>query len=764
MTNIHSKRKKSNYMMQTVFFLSFLLFIIIAIFSCVVTIFFSFRTDSIYTHLNSQSLQQLAGFTDKYIFENSDRICNTYFNKDAEYEPAKKFFNNMENMSHEEMQSVQNELLSIKKNNPSLSDIYLYNSRFDSFISTCDGIVFGASDARNNLTIENRFFTYLDHINTDFYVPQDDNIMLRNQEGRIIYVHYVSSDETTSFGTKQVSCVLMLIDVENIISFLKQIEVPGIQSFAIIDHNQKVLIRSDNFPGINTLAEENNIDFDKVASSKSGNITTGLLGKRSSCVWFKSDIHDWNYMYVLSLSDTSRNIFLLVLGVMIIAFFVTFGGYVVIRISSQKFYKPFNLTMQKALENLAGDETSEDEFEILNHLIDEYSNRKKEIAIMHEEYSYLSLRINALDIIRGFTPKNDSTVNERLLAYGIDFTKKEYGLILIEFDPIFLSSFTVDQNDFILYDIMDVLIETFNCIVAATTRNTIELVVNYDNIDYADISAELKKLILEKSIINIYCCPIVHSLADIPAYHTQALDMTKYSYLYGYDNVFNVDELIQQDMNNSLLSDNDIALLETLLKNGNAEQFNQECNRILAQVKSEKCSYQYAQNVILNIFSTLCRVAKELSVPIHQSDFFNKITSNRNFDTTTMYLFEFSDQLFDKISNKDKERKFDMISNIKDYIEEYITEDVSLSSIAQHFNLSVGYLSKFFKENTGVPFSKYIIEKKFSHAAIMLIEHPERTVADIANEFGYFDTAYFSRQFKAHYGVTPVQYRKANQK
>lgn len=760
----HAKLKKSNYMMQTVFFLSSIMLVLIGIFSCIVTIFFSYRTDSMYTSLNSQALEQLAVFTDEYIFENIDKICDTYFNTDSEYEPAKKFFNNLEDMSRDEMLQIRQELFSIEKNNAFLKNIYLYNSRFDSFISTGDGIVFGASDSRNHLSIENRFFTYLDSINSNFYVPQDDNVMLRDQDGLIIYVHYVSSNEDEVFRNKQVSCVVMVIDVKTIVEFLQKIEVSGVQSFAIIDHNQRALIHSSNFPGINYLIQNKGIDFDNITSAKSGNISEGFLGKRTSCIWFKSNVHDWNYMYLVSRSDISRNILLIILVVMILAFIIIITGFLIIRISGKKLYKPFNDTMQKALKSLTdSDENSDDELTILNQLIDEYGNRKKEFTIMHKEYSYLSLHAAATDIIRGFTQKDTKSVLERLDAYGIDFSKKEYGYILIEFNPLFLSTFSVDQNDFILYDVMDALKETFNCVVAVTSSTTVELVINYDKIDFPAIILRLKSLIPEKSFINIYFHSPTNNLSEISQYHTAASNMTKYSYLYSYDNIFNVEDLLAQDLNNTLSCDKDIVLLETLLKNGDAEQFNSKCNKILSDVKSEKCSYNYVQNIILRIFSTLCRVAKELDIEIQQSDFFRKITNNKNFDTTTMYLFEFSDEIFDKLSSKDNERKFDMINSIKLYIDEHITEDISLSSIAQHFNISVGYLSKFFKENAGQPFSKYIIEKKFACAAQMLIECPEKSVNDIANDFGYFDTAYFSRQFKSHHGVTPTQYRKLNQ-
>ena len=39
-----------------------------------------------------------------------------------------------------------------------------------------------------------------------------------------------------------------------------------------------------------------------------------------------------------------------------------------------------------------------------------------------------------------------------------------------------------------------------------------------------------------------------------------------------------------------------------------------------------------------------------------------------------------------------------------------------------------------------------MIEQKFTYASEALIKFPNRSITDIANELGYFDSAYFSRQ------------------
>ena len=208
-----SNKNTNNLAIKSTFLFMSLFILMLVIFSIVLMIVFSHHSDNIITRSNTWALEQMATATDKYLFEKIDYLCDTYFNTNSENARIKKFFSNMNDMSFDEMKTMQQEISDIKKQNPFIDNVILYNGQFDSIVSSYDGIVYSVSDIRNNLSIQNRFFSYLDSINSDFYVPQDDNIMLENQKKSIIYVHYVSSNETSSFGKRNVNCVIMAVDI-----------------------------------------------------------------------------------------------------------------------------------------------------------------------------------------------------------------------------------------------------------------------------------------------------------------------------------------------------------------------------------------------------------------------------------------------------------------------------------------------------------------------------------------------------------------------
>ncbi|MBP1988552.1 helix-turn-helix domain-containing protein [Paenibacillus eucommiae] len=100
---------------------------------------------------------------------------------------------------------------------------------------------------------------------------------------------------------------------------------------------------------------------------------------------------------------------------------------------------------------------------------------------------------------------------------------------------------------------------------------------------------------------------------------------------------------------------------------------------------------------------------------------------------------------------------------IKDFVLEYIAEhygeDISLELLADKLNLSRGYLSSYFHENTGTTFSDYLNRIRIRHAKEMLNQTDGR-IQDVALQVGYQNVNSFIRMFKRICGLTPGEYRK----
>ncbi len=92
------------------------------------------------------------------------------------------------------------------------------------------------------------------------------------------------------------------------------------------------------------------------------------------------------------------------------------------------------------------------------------------------------------------------------------------------------------------------------------------------------------------------------------------------------------------------------------------------------------------------------------------------------------------------------------------YINENLAAISSVSMLAEHFGLSIPYLSTLFKQEIGVNLNAYLRARKIGLAKRLLSEGA--SVTDACFECGFSDCSYFIRCFKSNVGVTPLQYRK----
>lgn len=99
-------------------------------------------------------------------------------------------------------------------------------------------------------------------------------------------------------------------------------------------------------------------------------------------------------------------------------------------------------------------------------------------------------------------------------------------------------------------------------------------------------------------------------------------------------------------------------------------------------------------------------------------------------------------------------------SDIVDYIQLHIAENIRVTDIATHFGYNSKYLSHLFAEITGSPLKQFIMNQKIDNANFMLTD-TNNSIAEIAKALGFTDSHNFSRAYKRITGLTPSEYRNA---
>ncbi len=92
-------------------------------------------------------------------------------------------------------------------------------------------------------------------------------------------------------------------------------------------------------------------------------------------------------------------------------------------------------------------------------------------------------------------------------------------------------------------------------------------------------------------------------------------------------------------------------------------------------------------------------------------------------------------------------------------LEGKFTQNWSLAELSLHACMSPNHFLRLFKQATGESPIAYLIRLRLRYAAALLSK-TELSISEIAEQSGFYDSNYFSKQFRNHFHLSPSRYRK----
>ncbi|MGN0167047.1 MAG: response regulator [Acetatifactor sp.] len=99
------------------------------------------------------------------------------------------------------------------------------------------------------------------------------------------------------------------------------------------------------------------------------------------------------------------------------------------------------------------------------------------------------------------------------------------------------------------------------------------------------------------------------------------------------------------------------------------------------------------------------------------------------------------------------------IHGIIRYLQEHLSEEISLSILEEEFHLNAQYISQLFKNEIGVNFLSYLTNIRMEKAKKLLLS-TSLSISEVSEQSGYGDYRVFTKIFKKVEGITPSQYRR----
>ena len=135
-------------------------------------------------------------------------------------------------------------------------------------------------------------------------------------------------------------------------------------------------------------------------------------------------------------------------------------------------------------------------------------------------------------------------------------------------------------------------------------------------------------------------------------------------------------------------------------------------------------------------------------------DYYKKAaTSVNNFKIWVCHILEKANLQLNKISDENS-----ILTEIRHFIKTHLDQELSRKQIAEHVCMSQDYVSRIYRQATGMQLSEYITQVRMEEARCLLKTTTD-PIGEIAYKVGYFNVAYFSRVFRIRNGETPQEYR-----
>ncbi|NLC75442.1 MAG: response regulator [Clostridiales bacterium] len=101
------------------------------------------------------------------------------------------------------------------------------------------------------------------------------------------------------------------------------------------------------------------------------------------------------------------------------------------------------------------------------------------------------------------------------------------------------------------------------------------------------------------------------------------------------------------------------------------------------------------------------------------------------------------------------------ITQIINWMNDHLSEDVSLQRLSDTFHMNSTYISQMFKDKLGINYHTYLNQIR-TNKAKELLSSTDLSITDIAEQCGFNDYRSFTRAFHSTTGDLPSSYRKTN--
>lgn len=183
-------------------------------------------------------------------------------------------------------------------------------------------------------------------------------------------------------------------------------------------------------------------------------------------------------------------------------------------------------------------------------------------------------------------------------------------------------------------------------------------------------------------------------------------------------------------------------------------------NRFLPtqELMTFRCSKKRLTEAQEEAYNRMCSMLKKLTVLYVNQQKTYQLRSNSIILEILADLIEYFSEPVTPATGYVRLSNVERLEQVCDYVEHNYKEEITLQDAADELGLNREYFCRFFAQNMGISFVKYVNQVRINHIYQDIL-YTEDSIQEIMERHGFFNQKLFYRTFKEHYGCTPREAR-----
>ncbi|MCJ7840605.1 helix-turn-helix domain-containing protein [Lederbergia sp. NSJ-179] len=542
----------------------------------------------------------------------------------------------------------------------------------------------------------------------------------------------------------------------------------------LVDFKGNTYILDENSEPIVSAVKDAEVSLDQLDPSmikKQGVHTIRINGQKYSLTTVTSDVSGWTFMTLMDADQFFERVVHRETFVMVLLLTLFLVGLTMAILLGQKQYKPIQglLEIAKMSSSKTTNWEGENELDALRQTITTvFKDHKSLSETVDLQKPYAKEQLLAKMLKESFP--NEQEIDSMLQALNMEMNEGPHFVAIVEFEKEQYEGEPTEERDQVLHTLSHFTLPdaTVNG-VDLLYQNALAFIISLKEAEGHNqqrrvLAEALQQHVQRHSPMNVWIVTVGTSYGrknHINRSYIEALAALDHKFAVPQGSLVFFEDLGSPREKSLGYPKEDQIKLAQSLKQGDQVVALETLHAMLSNLVEAEISIQALKYICFDIINTVIKTAMELQLTENMDDFkevgeFHSV--EQLGQRLSPIILEICQRVGDKMENRSQNLRKDLLSYIQEHFKDY---DLSLEGLADHFELSVPYLSKFIKEQTGETFTQYVLSLRMEEVKKQLRE-TNQPIKEIVAHVGYKDVANFTRRFKQLEGVTPGQYRKLN--